>query len=201
MQYPDFCELQLQELYNREFSGLWPHKPPGYFPPVIVSLPQEKFKGWDTGYNLPWLGEVSPDNNFCNFFIQYKLSHVCDNSSCGQWSYWDAPYFRFAIPHLIRSYSGRNRENSYHQFRALRQLSRDGFAVYYATNSTLSCQELFQWALNKEITQMNPLLDIAGLNIEHEYVTFTQNSEYFLLHSEIYKADRLSYEIMLERLL
>lgn len=201
MQYPDFCEYQFQELYNSEFAHLWPHKPPGYFPPVVVSLPKEKQKGWDTGYNLPWLGKVSPENNFCNLFIQYKLSHVCDHPTCGQYNYWQQPYFRFIIPHLISSYGGRNRQNSYHQFRALSELASKGFAVYYATNSTLSNDELFNWALNKQITQMSPLLNVGNINQEHEYVTFTKESDYFLLHSENYKIEKMSFKMVKSEIL
>lgn len=201
MQYPDFCESQLQELYNSEFARLWPHKPPGYFPPVVVSLPQEKHKGWDTGYNLPWLGKVNPKNNFCNLFIQYKLSYICDHPMSGEYDSWNEPYFRFMIPHQIESYGGRRNKYSHHQFEALRKLSEDGFAVSYATNSTIYWEQLFDWALKEQITQMCPLLDVSDLHEQHRYVTFTKDSDYFLLHSELYKTGRMSYEIVRSKVL
>jgi len=201
MRYPEFCEGQLQALYNTEFSRLWPHRPPGYFPPDIPALLREKLLGWDTGFNLPWLGRVSPNNKFCNFFIQYKLSHLCDHRSSGEYHDWNEPYFRFMVPYLTQNYGGTKHAYSWHQFQALRRLSEEGFAVYYATNSTLSQEELFQWAVQGQITQMNPLLNVGDLHRQHRYVTFTKDSDYFLLHSEVSKASILTHDIVMSQVL
>ena len=105
------------------------------------------------------------------------------------------------IPYLTQSYGGKKHEYGYHQFEALRKLSRDGFAVYYATNATICVDELFDWAQKGQTTQLNPLLDVGDLNRPHRYVTFTKDSSHFLLHSEVNKTGRISYEMVRDRVL
>jgi len=202
MQFPNFSESQLQQLYNDNFAKLWPIKPAGYFIPILISSHQEKDKGYDTGFRVPWIRKVDPNNKLCNYFIQYKLAYLCDHPTSGQFRYWHQPYFRFPIPHETVSYSGRVTEYSYHQFQALKSLSEKGFSANYCANSTIYDWELFNWYSTGQMTEMNPTIDIADIDIsvQHRYITFTENSTYFLQHSEPKEIKRIPSEMAIERI-
>jgi len=202
MKFPDFSESQLQQLYNDSFANIWPVKLPGYFIPVLINTRQEKDKGYDTGFKVPWIDKFDPNNKMCNLFIQYKLANLCDHSSSGQYQYWNQPYFRFSIPHETASYGGIVREYSYHQFNALKSLADQGYSVNYCANSTINDWQLFEWYSNGLMTKMNPIVDITEIDEDdsHRYITFTEKSSYFLQHSEPREINKIFDEKLLSRI-
>lgn len=95
---PNFSESQLQQLINTEIvMFLYANRGSTYLP-IIVSLLEEFFLGWDTGFYFPWLGPPPhPDHRGCNFFIQYKLSELIEGPRGREYSLWHCPYLRFHI--------------------------------------------------------------------------------------------------------
>ena len=115
MREPNFSESQLQQAANTAFirrvfesHGYWPFA-------YVPSLFAEFDLGWDTAFHLPWLPHMpSPNDEGCNFFLQYKLSGELTSQGAKEWSHWGAGYFRFKIPHSTRDASG-SFVDDYHQ--------------------------------------------------------------------------------------
>lgn len=107
MRDPNFSESQLQQAVNTAFirkvvehHGYWAFA-------HVPSLLAEFDLGWDTAFNLPWLPYMpSPNDEGCNFFLQYKLSGQLTSQGAKEWSHWGEEYFRFKIPHSTRDASG-----------------------------------------------------------------------------------------------
>lgn len=82
---PDFGELQFQQLFNDELID---RLPVFGIQPIIPTLPEEKYLGWDSGFNIPGLKLPDPLQKNCNLFLQYKLSKIVIGSQGGQRHYW-----------------------------------------------------------------------------------------------------------------
>jgi hypothetical protein len=193
MREPNFSESQLQQAANTAFirrvfesHGYWAFA-------YVPSLFAEFDLGWDTAFHLPWLPHMpSPDDEGCNFFLQYKLSGELTSHGAKEWSHWGAEYFRFKIPHSTRDASG-SFVDDYHQWDRLKILASKNYPTFYATNSTLS-KAVLQSALQAgTLLDHIPLLDVRTVAGVHKHVTFTPASKIFLLHSEKEEAKKLSF--------
>ncbi len=155
------------------------------YPPIIVSLSEEFFLGWDTGFYFPWLSQPPhPDHRGCNFFIQYKLSELIEGSRGREYSIWRHPYLRFYISYSTKSQVTGRYIYDYNQFNNLKDLADQGYFVFYSTNHVVHDHELLQLATSNVLLDEIPFLDISMINNNHNKVTFTNDSSYFLLHSE-----------------
>jgi hypothetical protein len=195
---PNFGEGQLQQCVNTEFT-FWAYRNHGVFvSPGIPTLPEEENLGWDSGFYFPWLPIVGlPDQKGCNVFLQYKLSVLIEGPGGGQYSNWNNPYFRFRIPHKTKK--NNTYIDDYHQYNALRSLSRNNSEVYYATNQVTTRDELFALSEAQILINNTPFLNVSDLMSQHVYVTFTASSSHFLLHSEIERTNRFGGEMILSR--
>jgi hypothetical protein len=192
---PDFGEAQLQQCVNTEITNRLLLSGNVFVLAVVLTLPEEAILGWDSAFYLPWLANApSQVHRGCNFFIQYKLSVLYEGISATQYDCWDEPYFRFKIPHTMKS--GKRYVSDYHQFEALRKLANAHYPVFYATNHVLLREELFQLAADRRLLDEIPLLDVAPLRKHHRFVTFTEASHHFLLHSDPKKFGKANAEIV-----
>ena len=184
MREPNFSESQLQQAVNTAFIrrvferyGFWAFA-------HVPSLPTEFALGWDTAFHLPWLPHApSPDDEGCNFFLQYKLSGELTSPGAKEWSSWSQQYFRFKIPHSTRDSAGKFIED-YHQWERLKALADKNYPTFYATNSTLRKAELQNSLQAGTLLDLIPLLDIRTVKAAHKHVTFTTISTTFALHSD-----------------
>jgi hypothetical protein len=155
------------------------------YPPTIVNLHEEFFLGWDTGFYFPWLWPPPhPDHRGCNFFIQYKLSELIEGPRRREYSLWHCPYLRFHISYYIKDKISGRYVYDHNQFNNLKDLSNQGYFVYYSTNHIVDKGELFQLSTSNALLNEIPFLDVSMINNNHNKATFTRNSSYFLLHSE-----------------
>ena len=195
---PNFGECQIQQCLNSEFT-LWArgeHK--RHVSAVVPTLTKEKALGWDSGFFFPWLPYVPlADQNGCNFFLQYKLSTLMVGTNAKQYSDWREPYFRFKIPHEKKV--NRHTVDDFHQYEALRALSKKQCEVYYATNQVTTRDELLDLAENQNLIDNTPFLDVRDVTAPHYYATFTTSSEHFWLHSEPTYARRVPGQQLKER--
>ncbi|WP_188486452.1 hypothetical protein [Stenotrophomonas maltophilia] len=187
---PNFSESQLQSAVNGalvrhawEYHGAW-------LLPHVVSLWDEFDLGWDTAFVVPWFGGGHPDQDGCNLFIQYKLSDQLVSQGAAQWAHWNEPYYRFKIPH---STLGKSKKyiDDFHQWESLAKLAKAGYATFYATNSTLCKKELQAHYNAGELLDRIAWLDVHDVkHKKHRHVTFTPESNFFYLHSELEKVNR-----------
>lgn len=184
MRDPNFSESQLQQAVNAayirhifETRGQWAFA-------HVPSLFDEFDLGWDSAFYFPWL-HYPPENDHegCNFFIQYKLSGQLTSAGAKQWVFWNAEYFRFKIPHSTRDENGAFIDD-YHQWDRLKGLADNGYPTFYATNSTLSKNEIIAESNAGTLLNSTPVLDVRLVANQHKLVTFTPGSDHFLLHSE-----------------
>jgi hypothetical protein len=155
---------------------------------------QEHVLGFDAGFPVPWLDHYNGSAySGCNLFIQFKLSKLLTRGNAREWNYWNQPYFRFKIPFMSRNVL----LDEYHQFNCLTQLADIGYLVYYATNSTIHASELEEWDSTFAILNRTPFLDVSHLNRRHQFVTFTEDSSFFLLFSKPVEINRFSFEQIL----
>jgi hypothetical protein len=184
MRDPNFSESQLQQAVNSaymrhifETKGQW----------VFVHVPSlfDEFDlGWDSAFYFPWLHHPPENDHYgCNFFIQYKLSVQLTSAGAKQWGFWNAEYFRFKIPHSTRDANGTFIDD-YHQWDRLNELADNDYPTFYATNSTLSKDELISESNAGTLLNTIPMLDVRSVASQHKLVTFTPSSAYFLMHSE-----------------
>lgn len=184
MLQPDFCESQLQTVCNMEICTLLGNRS---FP-IIPSLVEEKELGWDSGFIISGGSTPAPDQKGCNFFIQYKLSDLLEGPRGGQYQYWNAPYFRFRIPHSRRD--GGWYYKDYHQYHRLKALSNRHYLVLYVANSVMVVQDLLQHSVHG-LDAITSAVNIADINTTHEFITYTATSNHVMLHSEPVKAPKL----------
>lgn len=193
MRKPNFSESQLQQAANTAFicrvfesHGYWSFA-------HVPSLFAEFDLGWDTAFHFPWLRYMpSPNDEGCNFFLQYKLSGELTSHGAKEWTHWGEEYFRFKIPHSTRDASG-SFVDDYHQWYHLKALANKSYPTFYATNSTLSKAVLQSSLQAGTLLDHVPLLDVRTVAGMHKHVTFTPASNIFALHSEKEEAKKLSF--------
>ena len=193
MREPNFSESQLQQAVNTAFirhvsqlHGEWVFA-------NVPSLCAEYDFGWDSAFYLRWLPYIpADDHEGCNFFIQYKLSGLLTSSGARQWQFWGSQYFRYKIPHSTKDANG-NFVDDYHQWERLKELADRNYPTFYATNETLSKDELKAKHDDGTLIDFILLLDVRDVSGLHKFVTFTNDSRYFLLHSEKEESKKLSF--------
>ena len=67
----------------------------------------------------------------------------------------------------------------------MKKLANGGYSVFYITNSVISLHELFAMRKTNTLLQNTPCLNVANITNYHKYVTFSDSSNYFKLHSEV----------------
>lgn len=197
---PNFSESQLQEAVNSalirfifEERGEWAFA-------NVPSLFDEFELGWDSAFYFPWISHpLLEEHEGCNFFIQYKLSYELTTRGAGQWEDWNEAYLRFKIPHSTKGSDGKYLDD-YHQWKRLKSLANDNYPTFYATNSTLSKDTLKEVSKNGNLLAETPFLDVRDITLRHKHVTFTSSSNFFLLHSEIEKSTKVTFENILGNL-
>lgn len=200
MRDPNFSESQLQQAVNTayirkifEIHGEWAFA-------NVPSLFDEFDLGWDTAFHFPWLPyPPADDHEGCNFFLQYKLSGEFTSAGAKQWPFWCSEYFRFKIPHSTRDVHGAFVED-YHQWDRLKELADQNYPTFYATNSTLSKEELRNESDSGTLLNTIPLLDVRLVVDYHKLVTFTPDSTYFLLHSEQEEVKKIIFSDAIEQI-
>jgi len=193
MREPNFSESQLQQAVNTAFirhvfnlHGEWIFA-------NVPSLCAEYDLGWDSAFYLRWLPYIrADDHEGCNFFIQYKLSVLLTSAGAKQWKFWGSEYFRYKIPYSAKDANG-DFVDDYHQWERLKELADRNYPTFYATNETLSKDELKARYDDGTLLDFIPLLDVRNVSGLHKFVTFTNDSSYFLLHSEKEESKKLSF--------
>jgi hypothetical protein len=178
MQEPNFSEAQLQVLANIEICNLL--RDEGLTDPFPRVIPPyyEDLWGWDTGFRIPWLGTGHPEQQGCNLFIQYKLSCLYSSNGAYGWESWYEPFYRFKLGYR------RNREWDYLQRDHLVMLANDGYRAIYVTNHVLDIASLIRIAYDSQLCSRLPALQIRNSLSGHGYVSFTDSSLHFRLHSD-----------------
>lgn len=184
MRDPNFSESQLQQAVNAayiryiyETRGQWVFA-------HVPSLFDEFELGWDSAFYFPWIHHPPVnDHKGCNFFIQYKLSGQLTSSGAKQWEFWNSEHFRFKIPHSTRDANGTFIDD-YHQWERLKELADQNYPTFYATNATLSKNEIITESNAGSLLNSIPMLDVRSVANVHKLVTFTPDSPHFLMHSE-----------------
>lgn len=186
----NYSESQLQQLINTEIT-LRIFQDRGIVPvPILVNLVEEFSLGWDTAFYFPWLTFPPHDGHRgANFFIQYKLSDEIKSRSGKYYDEWNEAYLRFFIPHRAKS-----KHIDYHQYDKLKELANAGYSVYYATNQVMAFDELKTLASQIRLLDQTPFLNVNDIDDYHKEVTFTRTSDHFLLHSEIEKSNKTTWE-------
>lgn len=190
MREPNFSESQLQQAVNSayirhiiETKGQWVFA-------HVPSLIDEFELGWDSGFYFPWINHIpNIDNEGCNFFIQYKLSGKLTSAGAKEWIHWNTEYFRFKIPHCTSDENNKSVDD-YHQWNRLKELALNNYPTFYATNSTLSKDEIITESTQGTLLKTIPMLDVRSVVNQHKFVTFTPISEFFLMHSETEKVNK-----------
>ncbi len=182
---PNFSESQLQQLVNTEIVMLLYSIRGRRYLPIVVSLREEFFWGWDTGFYFPWLGPLPhPDHRGCNFSIQYKLSELVEGHRGREYALWNRPYLRFHISYNTKDQATGKYIYDRTQFYNLKNLADQGYFVYYSANHIVRNQELLQLATSNILLNEIPFLDVSMISNNHDKVTFTRESSYFFLHSK-----------------
>ena len=191
---PEFSEGQLQQLVNTDITMRLYSERGDLFLPAIISTIKEFDLGWDSAYFFPWLATPpNPKHKGCNLFIQFKRSKMIEGSSGGEWVFWREPYLRFQIPYSSKDRRGNYRDN-YNQFDRLKELADEGYDVFYVTNHVLSDRALFDLANRKKLVDETPFLEVSDIDGYHKKATFTEDSQFFYLHSEPNDIKRSTWE-------
>ena len=200
MREPNFSESQLQQAVNAAFIRYVSEVRGEWVFANIPSLCAEYDLGWDTAFYFNWLPYPPADGHEgCNFFVQYKISGLLTSAGAKQWEFWRSEYFRFKLPHCTRNDSGEYIDD-YHQWDRLKELANKNYPTFYATNETLSKNDLKTKSVNGTLLQSIPMLDVRHVNDKHKFVTFTAESDYFLLHSEKEEVNKVSFSRVIEQL-
>lgn len=200
MREPNFSESQLQQAVNTAYIRHALEQHGEWVFANVPSLIDEFDLGWDSAFHFPWYPHVPHlDHEGCNFFIQYKLSGELTSAGAKEWQHWNSEYFRFKIPHSTKDTAGKFVDD-YHQWDRLKDLANQNYPTFYATNATLSKDDLRNASKAGTLLNDIPLLDVRGVAGLHKHVTFTSSSTFFLLHSEIEKSSRVSFATAIEKL-
>lgn len=200
MREPNFSESQLQQAVNTAYIRTVYEKHGIWIFANVPSLIDEFDLGWDSAFHFPWYPHLPhPDHEGCNFFIQYKLSGELTSAGAKEWKYWHSEYLRFKIPHSTKDSSGKFVDD-YHQWDRLKDLANQDYPTFYATNFTLSKDDLRNASQAGTILNDIPLLDVRGVGAFHKHVTFTSSSTFFLLHSENEESSKISFATAVEKL-
>lgn len=199
MQEPDFSESQLQQTVNSAIErhlyitkGVW-------LPAHIPSLIEEFDLGWDSAFCFSWLPQIPDNKNYgCNVFIQYKLSGQLTGPTAKEWKYWERSYLRFKIPYSIKTQKNKF-EDDYHQWCRLKEIADQKYPTFYATNSMLYRDVLHKDWSNGTLLDSIPLLDVRKVTLLHKHVTFTPDSQYFLMHSDHEEIKKMTLSDLLRR--
>ncbi|MCX6640984.1 MAG: hypothetical protein NTW14_10990 [bacterium] len=184
MREPDFSESQLQQAVNTAYTRYIVKQRGVWILPIVPSLRAEFNLGWDTAFYFDWLPSTElVDPEGCNFFLQYKLSGLLTTDKASEWKHWGKEFYRFKIPFITRN-AAKEYVDDYHQWDRLKGLADKNYPTFYATNSTLQKQHLYLAWQEGRLLDMVPHLDVKKITGRHKSVTFTEDSEYFLLHSE-----------------
>ncbi|MFA5850960.1 MAG: hypothetical protein WC833_13900 [Bacteroidales bacterium] len=187
----NYSESQLQQLINTEITFRVFRGRGVFSVPIVIDLVEEFGLGWDTAFYFPWLHfPPHAGHRGGNFFIQYKLSDEIEGRNGKHYKDWKESYLRFFIPHK----KGSNLD--YHQYDRLKEIANAGYPVYYATNQVMTFNDLKALAEQMNLLDKTPFLNINYISQYHKEVTFTRNSTHFLLHSEIEKSNKTSWEII-----
>ena len=178
MEEPDFSESQLQIWSDINIRDYLKSRYDIDALPFVFSTRKEKNTSWDSGYIFPWLKKGQIQNRGCNFFVQYKLSKKYISDGASGWENWNVPFFRFNLGYR------KNRNWDFHQRDHLIKLRKQGFVVIYITNHILNYGDLHHLATNIRLIDTLPALDVTNSLSNHTYVSFTEDSDYFHLHSE-----------------
>lgn len=202
MREPNFSESQLQQAVNTAYIR---HVFEQHREWVFVNVPSlidEFYLGWDSAFYFPWYQHLPhPDHEGCNFFIQYKLSGELTSAGAKEWQHWKSEYFRFKIPHSNSTINALGKiDDDYHQWYRLKELANQNYPTFYATNATLSKDDLRSALKAGTLLNDVPLLDVRGVAGLHKHVTFTPSSTVFLLHSEKEESSRISFAAAIEKL-
>jgi hypothetical protein len=193
MLYPDFCEAQLQAICNMDICRRLGSS--AY--PVIPSLVEENRLGWDSGFIIGRSPPPAENQKGCNFFVQYKLAHLVEGPRGGQYRFWGESYFRFKIPHERRDQNGYY--DDYHQYHLLKGLTQRGYPTLYTANAVVDAQHLFQSA-QQNIDAITASISVAEFDSCCKFVTYTQDSDYVMLHSEPTQVGRYRHDSLLPTL-
>lgn len=200
MRDPNFSESQLQQAVNTAFIRYVFEKHGIWLFANVPSLIDEFDLGWDSAFHFPWLPHLPhPDHEGSNFFIQYKLSGELTSAGAREWEHWKSEYFRFKIPHSTKDSTGKFVDD-YHQWDRLKDLATQNYPTFYATNSTLSKDNLRNSSKAGTLLDDIPLLDVRCVGALHKHVTFTPTSALFLLHSEKVGSSKTSFTSAIEKL-
>jgi|GEM_PF-4846833 len=172
---PQFSEGQLQILCNMEIADLTQAVP------IIPSLRYEHTGGYDTKFSIP-NSNIPADAEGYNFFVQYKLAELItkhpavryQNERAIQWAHWNENFFSFNF-HWHKNYQQRD---------TLADLSALKYLVVYIANHTLSQKELTDDFRNHQLKNKAPVLQVSPSIKNHRCVSFTNQSNYFLLTTE-----------------
>jgi hypothetical protein len=183
---PNFSESQLQQVVNSAIASFTFHRCHNLPFPFIPSLVREYDLGWDTAFHIPFFAYASdPEQHGCNLFIQYKLSSQLSSRGAKEWAQWGEPFMRFKIPYKTRDKAGA-RVDDFHQWDRLKELASRGYGVFYATNTTMSREDLIvSYHCFQSLLKYVVFLDVAAVASRHESVTFTLSSDVFKLHSRV----------------
>lgn len=185
----NYSEGQLQQVINTEITLRILQERGVVTVPDIINLREEFGLGWDTAFHFPWLHlPPHPSHRGANFFIQYKLSNEIEGRKGKHYDKWNEPYLRFFIPHKDGN------KLDYHQYDRLKEIANNGYPVYYATNQVMYLDELKTLASQINLLDHTPFLNVNDINNYHKEVTFTRTSSHFLLHSEIEKVSKTTWE-------
>lgn len=200
MRETNFSESQLQQAVNDAYIRFIFEQRQVWVFANVPSLFDEFDLGWDSAFFFPWNPHVPhPDHEGCNFFIQYKLSGELTSAGAKEWEYWRAPYYRFKIPHSTKDGTGKFVDD-YHQWDRLKELADQGYPTFYATNATLSKEELQAASVSGTLLNDIPMLDVRGVTTRHKKVTFAPSSTFFLLHSEKKETFKVNFAAIIEQL-
>lgn len=95
---------------------------------------------------------------------------------------------------LHKNLTNKSRTLDYQQFNRLKDIANQGYEVYYATNHIIYFNELLQSATSNTLLNEIPFLNIANVDNGHISVSFTKNSQYFVLCSEPKHIDFLKWK-------
>jgi hypothetical protein len=193
MARPNFNECELEMITNIAIINYLKAQGHAVYPRLTTQR-EERQWGWDSGYHLPFLGPTNPDQLSLNFFIQYKISGFFQRSNAVGFNLWNQPFYRFTIQQQ------RHIGNPNNQLIRLLHLVNQGYKTVYSTNNVHLYSDLFNLAVRHRLCNTLPLLPVSNRLINHRYVSFSNNSAHFNLHSPVEQQEMLSIETLVNQI-